>query len=101
MKYEIVTVSKYFTRNKKTFFIKATQEYLPKHDMGHYRFFILLVPYESCTMEDGDIVRTSNSCYGAPKGKINKAWLNETFKDFYGDYQDYQKFLRKEQNEKA
>lgn len=93
-KYEMVTVSKYFKKRGQTYFIKATQEYLPYVDMGHYKFFVLAVPYGGCPIEDGDVLKTAFSTCAPPKGKMDEKFLGELFKDFYRDYIQYKHFLR-------
>ena len=86
-KYEIITESKYFRIGKKTFFVKATQNYVPKADIGHYRYVILHVPYGGCLIDDGNIVGSGYSCCGAPKGKLNKVLIKEIFNSFYKDWE--------------
>lgn len=93
-KYEMVTVSKYFKKRNQTFFIKVTQEYMPEVDMGHYKYFVLAVPYGGCPIEDGDVLRTSSSCCAPPEGKVDEAWVGRLFKVFYRDYIQYKHFLR-------
>jgi hypothetical protein len=96
MKYEIVTVSKYFKEGKQTFFVKATQEYISPVDMGHYKFVILAVPYGGCTTYDGDVVKSTSSCGAPPKGKMDEKWVGKLFDEFYREYKQYQKYLKKE-----
>ncbi len=93
--YEMVTVSKYFKKRNQTFFIKVTQEYLPDVDMGHYKFVVMAVPYGGCQMEEGDVLKAAFSSCAPPDGKMDEAWVGRLFKDFYRDYMQYKRYLRK------
>lgn len=84
MKYEMVTIKK----NTDCFTIKATQEYSPKFDTGHYSYCI--------TDKDGNIVSVSQSCCSAPKGKIDKNFLKEKLDRFVTEYKFHQSVLAKE-----
>ncbi len=70
----------YITLEKKykNFKVKITQEYLLEDDIGHY----------ICIIENnnGDIVCSTSSCAGAPKGKVTFKKCSEILKSFKSAY---------------
>lgn len=67
--------------------IKATQEYNPEFNTGHYHYVI--------TDRKGNILTVSGSCCGAPTGKIDDKFLNNKLDQFWMEYQLHQKCLKK------
>lgn len=67
---EYVTVRKDYGE----FSVKITQEYSKAFNHGHYSYVI--------EDKDGNIIKVSSTCYGAPKGKVDENLCDEIYKDF-------------------
>jgi len=76
MKHEMVTLSMVKHYRRKFYRIKATQDYMPTVNMGHWMYYIL---------KGKDIVDIRSSCCAPPTGKLDKAFLRL----------EMEKFLRK------
>lgn len=87
----MVTINAFKCVGKKTYFIRATQEYMPEYDMGHWNYFI----EEIYDTKPADILKVQSSCCAPPKGKIDQKFLREEMKKFLREYKDHQRVLRK------
>ena len=95
-KYKLITIEleHLFTNKGFNYYfnIKATQEYLPSPNIGHYKYVI------TGTDGKGDILKVSSSCGAAPDGKINKQFLKNELKRFWAEYKHYQRYLKEDVN---
>jgi len=95
-KYKLITIEleHLFTNKGFNYYfnIKATQEYLPSPNIGHYKYVI------TGTDRKEDILKVSSSCGAAPDGKINKQFLKNELKRFWAEYKHYQRYLKEDVN---
>jgi hypothetical protein len=92
--YELVTISNtVLYKSKKlhnpAFHIKATQEYLPDANIGHYKYVI--------EDEKGNILKATYSCGAAREGKIDRAFLDNEVERFWMEYKQYQRYLQEDE----
>jgi len=70
----------------------GTQDYNAEYDMGHYRFFVSLLPSGyPIEIENGNILKVGQSMGAPPMGKIDAQWSKETFNDFYMEDMKFRK----------
>jgi len=92
MKYQMVTINAFKCVGKKTYFIRATQEYMPDVNMGHYKYYILDASGDHLP---ANILKVQSSCCGTPEGKIDQEFLQKEMKRFLREYKQHQRVLGK------
>lgn len=88
----MVTVESFRNVGKKTFFIRATQEYMPAVDMGHWKLYIL----DESDNKSTHILKIQSSICCPPKGKIDQKFLQEEMEKFLQEYKQDQSFLKRQ-----
>ena len=84
----MVTIKSYKVFKNCKYQIRATQEYISEHDMGHWKYVI--------TNQKGDILKIQSSCCAPPEGKIDEIFLQKELKKFYMENKHYMKLRKKE-----
>jgi hypothetical protein len=89
MKYEMITKKMCKVFRNREYEIWATQEYLPEHNMGHWKYMIY------CRDGDDNILKIQSSGGCPPQYKIDEKFLKKELKNFWREYKQYQTYVNK------
>ena len=88
MKYKMVTIKSCKVFKNREYKIWATQEYIPEHNIGHWKYMIY------CRDGSDNILKIHSSCCAPPEGKIDEIFLQKELKKFWQE----QKYIGKNRN---